>query len=210
MNPPQLSIMFFLIHALVRSKCRDVVFCSQVVGAVHLAVQIPSIMYALYYGTTLAHMCPFSTAYFIYDIVVCIVYFRKMGAAYLGHALAAGSVFNYMSIYGHVQWAPKLLVWELSTPCVYIRAAMQKLSYRREPWYTANNLALMVTFFFSRIVWSVFIFRDAWLQYSDVDTYGYIPMAIIIGPGAILNSLNLYWFWKMIKMAYRTIKKRTN
>ena len=44
------------------------------------------------------------------------------------------------------------LMWELSTPFVYLRWSLHNLGYAKSPLYVANGFAMLISFFLARNV----------------------------------------------------------
>lgn len=191
--------LFFKVHALMQWFDPNPLFCSNVAAALHVLIQVPSALYSLWTSRTSEYLITVSAAFFTYDVFVCLIFFQEMGMSYLAHAVAACTAFNYFQFDDvFIPWVPKLLVWEISNVCVHSRWFMNYTNQRIQPWYNINNIALVCTFFFNRVVWTMYMYHEAFLQFLRFDQYGYMPLLMLLGPGTILTWLNIYWFRKML------------
>jgi hypothetical protein len=142
-------------------------------------------------------------------------------SAWLGLTCASKRPFaNYYGL--------NFILYSVSTPFLTLHWLFDKLHMTGSTAQLVNGIALLTTFFFSRVVWgnyqSFLIYQDIWtalhsadtavgdsplFDYADVGEQGrpQLPMWLVVlylGSNTVLNFLNVYWFGKMV----RTVRKR--
>ncbi|KKZ62565.1 hypothetical protein EMCG_02972 [[Emmonsia] crescens] len=174
-----------------------------------------------------------AVGYFIWDLIISTRHIRVFGIGVWFHAVSALWVFSlgfrpFVNYYG-----PTFILYELSTPFLNFHWFFDKVNMTgsKAQWY--NGMALLSAFFCSRLVWGIWqsfrVFVDIFTAYkqahnssvwdplslanaevskfADAQMAGGIPLWLIatyLGSNLILNSLNIFWFWKMIE----TVMKR--
>ncbi|KAL8818822.1 MAG: hypothetical protein Q9191_007855, partial [Dirinaria sp. TL-2023a] len=126
-------------------------------------------------------------------------------------------------------YGPTFILYELSSPFLNFHWFFDKLHMTgsRPQWY--NGLVLLSSFFCCRLVWgsyqSIRVYTDVWsalhiddpgvltrewvaddptMQYAGDTTVPAWLSFVYLGSNIVLNTLNFYWFGKMIE----TIRKR--
>lgn len=142
--------------------------------------------------------------YFVWDVVVCIKYYSLFGLGFLLHGLAAFYVFG-AALYPFCQpWALAFLLFELSTPFVNINWFASKLPAGTisDKVYVVNGLILLVVFFTVRILWGFYavgmVATDIYYSWGN---YPAIFPISVLGLNFMLDVLNLFWFYKMLRIA---------
>lgn len=144
--------------------------------------------------------------YFVWDIYVCMRHFLLFGWGFLFHGIAAGYVFVCALGGFCMPWMPAFLLFELSTPFVNINWFASHLPEGTisNTVVMINGVLLLVVFFMVRLVWGVYA---VWVVAHDMVAVGldmnlFLPLSIL-PLNIMLNALNLYWFYKMLKIAKR-------
>ncbi|CUM66248.1 uncharacterized protein PRCAT00003908001 [Priceomyces carsonii] len=160
-----------------------------------------------------------TVGYFAWDLMVCVQYFRLFGIGFLLHAFAALYVFICALRPYSMPWAPAFLLFELSSPFVNINWFASRLPQGTfsEKTILINGLLLLFTFFSVRIAWGFYavslIAYDMFRVRSEAPIF--LPLSIL-GLNLVLDVLNVYWFSKMLRIAYKKLtgtdstKKLTN
>lgn len=160
-----------------------------------------SILGATPYG---GFVSSFTAGYFIWDLYVCLVHFSMFGVGFLMHALSALVVFGSTLYPFCMPWIPAFLIFELSSPFVNINWFASKVGCFSEKVVMINGLCLLVTFFFVRIVWGFYavaiVFVDMYKIWGDLP---FVLPYLILSINVLLNSLNIYWFKKMVQIAMK-------
>lgn len=124
-------------------------------------------------------------------------------------------------------YACNFILWELSTPFLNIHWFLDKLDMTGSSIQLYNGLALISTFFSCRLVYGTYqsflIFKDIWhavgnspalplLEEAQTGTMRFVTenttvptwLAVAyLASNITLNSLNSYWFFKMIQALYK-------
>lgn len=144
--------------------------------------------------------------YFIWDLYICLAFFKMFGIGFLLHAFASLFVFCQTLRPFCLAWVAGFLGFELSTPFVNINWFISKLPAGTVPFYiqAINGLLLMITFFIVRIVWGFFaIYKVSGQLYAVKDQLPFWLIFSIVGLNFALDALNVYWFKKMIAIAVK-------
>lgn len=150
-------------------------------------------------------------------VFLCIsaAYFEIFGVGFLMHALSAVVVFAlgfrpFINFYG-----PVFILFELSSPFLNFHWFFDKLNMTGSKPQLYNGVLLLTVFFFCRVVWgpyqSIKVYRDVYNAYMNppLTREEGIPIPtwlvlVYLGSNILLNSLNYYWFSRMIE----TVRKR--
>lgn len=161
--------------------------------------------------------CAMATAltlgYFIWDLGVCLLHYELYGLEFLAHCLSSLYVMGLSLRPFCLAWAGKFLIFEASTPFVnnnwFITQLSRGASKPPVPfWFNVlNGLLLMAVFFTVRIVWGfaaiLLLLQQMWKVRDQ------LPMCqtiILLSINVILNTLNIFWFSKMVKIAKKMAK----
>ncbi|KAI9202833.1 TLC domain-containing protein [Polychytrium aggregatum] len=156
-----------------------------------------------YSGTVLAIAC----GYFLWDSLIILANIQNAGGAMLVHGvaclLAYGASFRpVLNFYGGV-----FLMFELSTPFLNVHWFCDKVGLTGSRLQWINGIVLLAVFFFARIVFGLSM---SYLFWGDIIVHWSQVPIFIAGlyciANVVLNSLNLFWFYKMIS----SVRKRFN
>ncbi|CCH46101.1 putative membrane protein [Wickerhamomyces ciferrii] len=144
--------------------------------------------------------------YFIWDLFICLRYFKMFGVGFLLHAFASLFVFSSTLRPFCLSWVAGFLSFELSTPFVNINWFISKLPNGTVPFQVQaiNGLLLMITFFVVRIIWGFYAIFKVSIQFYQV--WDKLPIWLplsIVGLNFALDVLNVYWFKKMVSIAIK-------
>lgn len=165
-----------------------------------------------------------ATGYFLWDLLVTAVYLPIFGISMLTHAVCALIVFSFgfrpfVNYYGCV-----FILWELSSPFLNIHWFCDKLNMTGSSLQLYNGILLIATFFSCRLVYGTYqsahVFIDVWsalcapstpttdrqgvLLFTHKEKPVPVWLAILyLGSNITLNSLNFYWFLKMVDAVRR-------
>ncbi|KAH7336347.1 TLC domain-containing protein [Rhexocercosporidium sp. MPI-PUGE-AT-0058] len=121
-----------------------------------------------------------AAGYFLWDLIASVIHFNVLGPGSLAHAVSALLVTSmgfrpFANYYGL-----NFILYEISTPFLNMHWFFDKLSMTGSRIQLYNGIALMVTFFGSRVLWgnyqSICIYADVWtalhtptidLKYAD-------------------------------------------
>ena len=152
-----------------------------------------------------------SLAYFLGDILLCVVMFREYGFMFTFHGICAfaavaiiclGNMFHFFGCIG--------FLWEFSTIFLNLRWFMLEYGFKETLAFKLNGIALVFFFFIFRIFIGCpysFIF---WTQLSSARAEGkisggvYLTMSLMLGG---VNSLNIFWGKKLMHGLIRLFRK---
>jgi len=167
-----------------------------------------------------------AAGYFLWDLVITIQHVKLFGPGMLAHAISALLVFSFgfrpfVNYYGCT-----FILYELSSPFLNFHWFFDKLDMTGSKAQLYNGFMLLFSFFSCRLVWgtyqSVRVYQDVWaaLHHKPLETglvaedgimrfagEEYVPLWLAftyLGSNVVLNTLNFYWFGKMIE----TLRKR--
>lgn len=182
-------------------------------------LQDPAMKEDLLYGTSVASIKCISvaSAYFFYDMYICVTRFSENGLPFLIHGLLCSLAYAYPLLSGNMHYQGAcFLMWELSTPFLYLRWFLIKTNRTDGSLMSIANVLFALAFFGCRIVagpilsWEYYqasgreissprAFKDNAIPYNVI--YGY-RVAMFI-----LNGLNFYWFYNIVRIAVTGGKK---
>ena len=105
-------------------------------------------------------------------------------------------------------------MWEISSPFLHVRYFLLNAGYKHTVFYTIVQLCVLLAFFGCRIVWglglSVFFWRCSALRLAGAlpDPVPAHFLYYARGANIFLNSLNLFWFSKMIRALVNVLMKK--
>ncbi|KAG5296765.1 DUF887 domain-containing protein [Histoplasma ohiense] len=185
------------------------------------------------YSGTCGLVQAMAVGYFIWDLIVSTRYIGVFGIGLWFHAVSALWVFSLGFRPFVNYYAPTFILYELSSPFLNFHWFFDKVNMTgsKAQWY--NGMMLLLVFFCCRLVWGTWqsfrVFIDIFTVYSgasggstripvnatnaeaskfaDGSMAGSVPLWLVatyLSSNFILNSLNFFWFWRMIE----TVMKR--
>jgi len=149
----------------------------------------------------------YAAGYFLYDIYICTARFGENGHQFLLHAVLCCAAYGYPILTGHLHYVGAcFLMWELSTPFLYLRWVLLKTNRGDGPLMKPANVAFVLVFFACRVVYGPYMSWDFWAttaQELAAPRHGGIPVGVIYSYRTamfILNGLNYFWFSQMMKI----------
>lgn len=144
--------------------------------------------------------------YFVWDAIISLVYVKYFGVGFLIHGVVSASVF-YIGMGPFIAYYSGIFIlFELSTPFLNLRWFGLKFpNVFPSSFQLVNNAILILIFFCVRICYGWYqaskLFTDFYFSYQD-PRFNIVGAMIIFTGNTILNLLNLYWFYRMVKVAY--------
>lgn len=164
------------------------------------------------YNPFLGFLAAVSIGYFIWDLFVCAWYFKFFGLGFFFHGLAALYVFLCSLWPFCLPWTPAFLVFELSTPFLNINWFSTRLPAGtiNSTVVAINGILLLISFFSVRIIWGFYAAAIvAYDMYRMLDRSPlFFPVSILLF-NVILDSLNVFWFTKMLAIAKKKFKQKS-
>lgn len=158
-------------------------------------------------------VCSMALGYFIWDSYVCLRYIKLFGPGFLVHGLSAAVVFGQSFRPYAMKHAPIFLFFEASTPFLNVHWFVTHLPAGLIPsWLELlNGVCLLFTFFSVRIVWGFYyagVFALDALYYDTSELQPLWVPLLMLGSNLTLDTLNVYWFSKMLKLAARKLNPK--
>lgn len=158
------------------------------------------------YGGLVATM---ALGYFIWDTLISIRYVHYFGVGFLIHGLVSSSVFAIGLTPYIFHYAAIFILFEISTPFLNLRWFGIRFPKLFPEWFNLmNNAILILIFFFIRLLYGwyqAYQLGKDFYDSSDDERFNLFYTLVIMGGNSILNVLNLYWFYRMAKVAYAVI-----
>ncbi|KAF9585883.1 hypothetical protein BGW38_000236 [Lunasporangiospora selenospora] len=145
--------------------------------------------------------------YFLWDSIHSIRHFKDFGLGFVFHGLCSFGVFifsfrPFLMYYGSV-----FLMFELSTPFLNIHWFMDKTGLTGTFFQLVNGIILLAVFLCARIIFGVYMSYQTYISVTAV--IDQVPTHLLVVYGVaniVLNTLNLYWFYKMIESLVKRFK----
>lgn len=168
-----------------------------------------------------------AAGYFVYDACVCILRYVDNGPAYLLHGILCCMAYSYAALSGHLHvYGAMFLLWELSTPLLWLRWMMLKGGQAGTKLMSVVNYGFVAVFFACRIVYGPVMGWD-FISHSvpEAQEVGFFDMKnhmsssggekkmvtvsgvscwVLAGYWVALlalNGLNYFWFSQMLSAA---------
>lgn len=163
-----------------------------------------------YYNEYASMISAVTVGYFIWDLYVCVKYFKLFGAGFLAHAIGSLLVMLCGLRPSFQQWIAKFLIFEISTPFANVNWYITQILRTTEAKSSAlsalklvNGILLLITFFLGRIVWGsigmVLLDYQVWKQWNSETP---VMLGVLVPMiNVIMSILNVYWFLKMLCIA---------
>ncbi|KAF9120448.1 hypothetical protein BGW39_011373 [Mortierella sp. 14UC] len=151
--------------------------------------------YEYYAGQVYAVCC----GYFLWDTIHSIRHIKDFGIGFVLHGICSFSVFifsyrPFLQYYGSY-----CLMFELSTPFLNIHWFMDKTGLTGSIYQKINGIFLLTVFFCVRIVFGFYTSYVCLIEVLKVLDLVPMHLRIIYACANIaLNSLNVFWFYKMV------------
>jgi hypothetical protein len=191
-----------------------------------LAVKITSIIHAAYtaWGAHIAlienpildlyshsesglYYANVTAGFFIADLILCIILIDEHGIQFLIHAIVAliSSVYVSMTKFG-LQYFLHLLLFESSTPFLHIRTILYEYGYGNTLIAKINNLILLLTFGYFRLYKGIPVLINLCHTLIVYKPLSLPTTTFFIFASISMTSLNIFWFYKMLKSVIKIIK----
>ena len=220
---PFLSGLIFTAQQREKAERRKWYFHSILGSALHAVEATLFSSYILFISGELGSDRIFSTSlngyavlqltlgYVVADFIVCLSdpYLRSSHATLLHHlAMFAGifmgfyhQLFMFFMVYR--------LLSELSTPWVDLRIALYEIGEKQGKWYIVASYGMMVSFFLCRVMvipWHTYALFTVILSPQGALVPLHLRMYMVLNFG-VFDFLNVFWFYKMIRGAYKHFKR---
>lgn len=142
--------------------------------------------------------CGIAAGYFLYDLYICVTRFEENKLEFLIHAVGCLVAYSYPVVSGNMQaFGAYFLMWELSTPFLYLRWYCIKQGKGRSRMMTLANTLFALSFLGCRLIFGPMMTIKFWkasiLEKTRAD--GMHPNVIFMYrcSSLVLNGLNYFW-----------------
>lgn len=151
----------------------------------------------------------FSLGYFATDLLLLVLYYPSFGGAEMGvHHLAALASVAAAALQGQAHaYTLALLATECTTPFVNVRYLLDKGGWKDHPIYTANGMALLLSWLVARILLFIKFFHHVATHLHEFHLISPLSRWLIYLVPPTLFVLNLFWFTKILKGAIKLLLK---
>lgn len=154
-----------------------------------------------------------SSGFLLYDILLIIIYREEFEWSYMLHHTVSIVAFYSCATHGVFPFIALFrLLSEASSIFINIRWIVLTLKMKESSFYVWNSVTAVIVFFLVRIVTII----PNWVAFNDsMDSTAWQNIHIVhkficVGSTIPLDCLNLYWFWKMIKIVLKVYKSSSN
>eukprot|EP00058_Branchiostoma_floridae_P009424 XP_002594912.1 hypothetical protein BRAFLDRAFT_120004 [Branchiostoma floridae] len=136
--------------------------------------------------------------YIMADVVILLQNPQLATKAFIAHHVTSlftayiGASYPAMPYYANISY-----MMEISNPTVNLRTILKELGYGTSNYYVWNGAAMLVTFFFSRVLLTAIatfnLFKVMWFHNAFHQLPFQVSLCYIFGCG-LFNVLNYYWF----------------
>ncbi|XP_066285360.1 TLC domain-containing protein 4-B-like [Branchiostoma lanceolatum] len=141
--------------------------------------------------------------YIMADVVILLQNPQLATKAFIAHHITSlftayiGASYPAMPYYANISY-----MMEISNPTVNLRTILKELGYGTSKYYVWNGAAMLVTFFFSRVLLTAIatfnLAKVMWTHNAFHQLPFQVSLCYIFGCG-LFNVLNYYWFSKICK-----------
>ncbi|KAI9365443.1 TLC domain-containing protein [Zopfochytrium polystomum] len=165
--------------------------------------QEPILKYTHYSACLLSITC----GYFIWDTIVSAMQISVNGPGMVVHGLSCFLVFLFSAKPLFHYYGAVFLMFELSTPFLNAHWILTKMGILGPRLKNILQALVYIIFFFARILFGLY---QSFQYFGDVRAkWDHIPFFIVVMysiANVVLNSLNLFWFFKMTMYLVRGSK----
>lgn len=157
--------------------------------------------------------CAIVVGYMTADAIIMMCKYSQIGDPYnLLHHAASVYAYYYVMTYGtYVYFANFRLLAELSTPWVNNRWFLDVMGQKHTKVYLWNGVLLTAVFLACRIMTMPYCWYKIFTIYGT-EPYlrtGYIQY-VLLSSCFVLDILNVFWFYKLLKGVHKTLSSRDN
>lgn len=155
----------------------------------------PLFGYSWYAGQVFA----ISVGFFLWDSLISAYHIKEYGPGFLIHGVFCFSIYLFAFTPFAMYYGSIFLLYELSTPFLNIHWILDKMNLTGSIYQWVNGIALVLVFFSVRIAcgfpMSFYFLKNIYLNSNSIPL---IHKVLYLVANVVLNSLNLFWFSKMI------------
>ncbi|CAH1247982.1 TMEM56 [Branchiostoma lanceolatum] len=133
-------------------------------------------------------------------------------ASFLHHLVSTYTAYISLTYPCLHYYANICYMMEISGPFVNTRMILKQLGDQSSPLFIGNGLAMVLTFFFGRVLSTIVAtYNLIRLMVMDSQQFFQLPVPVLlcyVGGCALFNTLNYYWFFKILRGFVSFFQKR--
>ncbi|KAK6150201.1 hypothetical protein DH2020_017726 [Rehmannia glutinosa] len=151
-----------------------------------------------------------SVGYFFSDLgMICWLYPSLGGVEYIVHHFLSGIAVAYSMLTGEGQlYTFMVLISEVTTPEINMRWYLDISGLKRSSAYLINGVVIFFGWLVARILLFVYMFYHVYLHHAQVMKMHIVGFLLVFFVPLVLATMNVLWFWKIIKGLKKTLAKR--
>jgi len=184
---------------------------TRVVAFIHPFLIIPgSLSFLLYkpllrndpifgYDESCATILQISVGYFLWDTIICIIYYKQFGPAFLGHGLVCFVLYFITVVKPFILFfGVFFILFEFSTPFVNLHWLMDKVGIKNQLIIKINGALVLIAFFVVRIVFGLYYSFLVWYYLLGAQNAPEFLVYLTLMCNIFMVGLNFYWFYLMV------------
>ncbi|KAI7845956.1 hypothetical protein COHA_000502 [Chlorella ohadii] len=142
----------------------------------------------------------FSLGYFLTDLLLLVVHYPSFGGPEMAvHHVAALVSVAAAAFQGQAHaYTLALLATECTTPFVNLRWVLDKGGWKEHPVYTANGVALLLSWMVARVLLFLKFFHHVAAHHHEFSLITPLSRWLIYTVPITLFCLNVFWFYKIL------------
>ncbi|KAG5234375.1 TLC domain-containing protein [Salix suchowensis] len=151
-----------------------------------------------------------SIGYFFVDFGMIFLYYPTLGGKeYVIHHSLSTIAVAYSMLSGELQlYTYMCLISEVTTPEINMRWYLDTAGLKRSAAYLINGLAIFLAWLMARILLFLYLFYHIYWHYDQVIQMSLFGCLLTFLVPAVLFTMNLMWFGKIIKGLKKALAKR--
>jgi len=222
-----IHILSYIISPLISSTYKNfkgskmkMNWDTRVVAFIHPFIIIPGSLSCLLYKPLLrsdpvfgydescATTLEISVGYFLWDSVICIIYYKDFGLAFLAHALVCLALYFMAVVTPFVLFFGVFFIqYEFSTPFVNLHWILDKVGFKNEMIKMINGALVIIVFFVVRIVFGIYYSCLVWYYLPRAQNAPTLLVYFTLLCNLFMVVLNFYWFYMIIRYVKKPTKK---
>ncbi|XP_026427766.1 transmembrane protein 56-B-like [Papaver somniferum] len=151
-----------------------------------------------------------SVGYFIADLAMIFWLYPSLGGMeYVLHHLLSLIAVAYSMLSGEGQlYTYMVLISETTTPGINLRWYLDTAGMKRSTAYLINGVVIFFSWLVARVLLFVYLFYHVYLHFHQVEQMHPVGLFLVFVVPAVLATMNLMWFGKILKGLKKTLAKR--
>jgi len=159
------------------------------------------------YDESCATILEISVGYFLWDAIICAIYYKQFGPAFLGHGLVCFTLYFITVVKPFILFfGVFFILFEFSTPFVNLHWLMDKTNFKNELIKKINGALVLLVFFVIRIVFGLYYSFLVWYYLLGAQNAPMFLVYFTLLCNIFMVGLNFYWFSVMASYVNKPTK----